>query len=82
MRPRPLAVAFGVLTALELCLVTAAQPQLLRLAFDWDIHYIFVPLLALTLWTLCLAVVAQTIMQTAQERTRIRADVYLRYRID
>lgn len=82
MRPRPLAVAFGVLTGLELCLVTAAQKQLLSLAFDWDVNYVVVPLLALWLWTLCLAVVAQTILQTVRERTRITTDVYLLYRID
>jgi len=82
MRPRPLAVAFGVLTGLELCLVTGAQKQLLQLAFEWNVDYIFVPLLALTLWTLCLAVAAQTILQAHQERTRITTDVYLLYRID
>jgi hypothetical protein len=82
MRPRPLAVAFGVLTALELCLVTGAQKQLLQLAFDWDVHYMVVPLLALCLWTLCLSVAAQTILQAVRERTRITTDVYQLYRID
>jgi ferric iron reductase protein FhuF len=62
--------------------VTAAQKPLLSLAFQWDINYIVVPLLALWLWTMCLSVVAQTILQAMQERTRITSDVYLHYRID
>jgi hypothetical protein len=82
MRPRPLAVALGVLICLAMCLVTTAQRPLLSLALEYGVNYLFVPLLAVSLWTYCLGIAAQTILNAHKERTRIRTDVYLLYHID
>ena len=84
MRPRIWAVALGVLTTLALCLLIAAQAPLVRLAITNGVNYLFPPLLALAVFTLCLTMAAQAILlavQQTQPRTS-QLDAARLYRID
>jgi hypothetical protein len=62
MRPRPLAVALGVLTGLTTLTLLLAQQPILRLAIANGVNYIFLPLAILALLTFSLCMAGQAIM--------------------
>lgn len=81
MKPRPWAIAFGVLTGLLLGFMFVADDILVRLAMSYGISYVCVPLLTLWLTTLCLAVAAQAILTSIAGYRALRQDVYRLYGI-
>jgi hypothetical protein len=66
MKPRPLAVALGVLSCLVLCFLLSAQQPLLRIAIANGVDYIFLPLAILCLITFCLSMAAQAVFLALQ----------------
>ena len=74
MRPRPLAVALGVLTCLVLCFLLAAQQPILRLAISNGVNYIFLPLSILALLSFMLAMAGQAVLLACQGSWGTRRD--------
>lgn len=62
MRPRPLAVALGVLTCLTTLFLLAAQQPILKLAIANGVNYIFLPLSIIALLSFSLAMAGQAVI--------------------
>ena len=61
MKPRPLAVALGVLTCLCLCVLLAKQDELLRLAVANGVSYVYTPVAILLLISILLMKIGEAV---------------------